>query len=83
MGQEEHRRIWPDGAYHVFTTRATGEQRIRWYDAARMHSMKPHMGRFLAAAADHYAAYLRRQMNRALDKQDKEDREKREREGKP
>ena len=66
MGQEEHRRIWPPNAYHVFTTRATGEQRIRWYDAARMHTMKPHMGLFLARAADHYARYLQRQMNRAM-----------------
>ena len=80
MGQEEHRRIWPPNTYHVFTTRATGEQRIRWYDAARMLSMKPHMGLFLARAADHYSAYLERKRKRALAAQEKEDRE---REGKP
>ena len=83
MGQEKSRRVWPYHADHVLTTRATGEQLIRWHDAARMHSMKPHMGVFLARAADHYARHLQRQMKRVLDKQDQEDREKREREGKP
>lgn len=80
MGFEKGRRIWPDHTYHVFTTRATGEQRIRWLDAASLNTMKPHMGLFLSRAADHYAAYLQRQRKRALAKQDKEDRE---REGKP
>lgn len=78
MGQEKSRRVWPRHADHVLTTRATGEQLIRWHSAARMFSMKPHMGVFLAQAADHYARYLQRQMKRALDKQAKEDREKRE-----
>lgn len=78
MGQEISRRVWPDHAKYVYTTRATSDQRLRWYDAARMHSMKPHMGVFLAHAADHYARYLQRQMKRALDRQAKEDREKQE-----
>jgi hypothetical protein len=83
MGQEKSRRIWPHGADHVLTTRATGEQYIRWNMAAGQHSMKPHMGVFLARAADFYTAHLERRMKRALALQDKEDQEKREREGKP
>jgi hypothetical protein len=83
VGQEKSRRVWPYGADHVLTTRATGEQYVRWLTAAGMHSMKPHLGVFLASAADHYARYLQRRMNRALDLQAKEGREKREREGKP
>ncbi len=81
MGQEKSRRIWPYHADHVLTTRATGEQFIRWHTAARQNSMKPHMGVFLARAADFYAAHLERRMKRALALQDKEDQEKRE--GKP
>ncbi|HWM93681.1 MAG TPA: hypothetical protein VN493_23185 [Thermoanaerobaculia bacterium] len=83
MGYEKGRRVWPDHADHVLTTRATGEQLVRWHTAAAMHSMKPHLGRFLAEAADHYARYLQRRMKRALDLQAKEDRERLEREGKP
>ncbi|MEA2562804.1 MAG: hypothetical protein QOH06_4308 [Acidobacteriota bacterium] len=83
MGQEKSRRVWPHGANHVLATRATGEQLIRWHQAAAMGTMKPHLGIFLASAADHYARHLQRRMKRALDLQAKEDREKREREGKP
>ena len=58
MGYEKGRRVWPDGADHVLTTRATGEQWVRWHRAASQSSMKPHMGLFLARAADFYAARL-------------------------
>lgn len=73
MGQEKSRRIWPHGADHVITTRATGEQLVRWYTAASIHSMKPHLGVFLAKAADFYAARLeaRRKLARRLDEQGK------------
>ena len=80
MGYEKGRRVWPDHADHVLTTRATGEQRVRWLTAASRLTMKPHLGVFLAQAADHYSGYLERRLKRALDKQEKEDRE---REGKP
>ena len=56
MGFE--RRIWPHGADHVVTTKATGQQLIRWHRAAGVNSMKPHLGLFLARAADFYAARL-------------------------
>lgn len=82
MGQEKSRRIWPYHADHVLTTRATSEQLVRWHMAASMHSMKPHLGRFLAEAADFYARHLQKRMKRALDLQAKEDREEQEREGK-
>lgn len=80
MGQEKGRRVWPRHADHVLTTRATGEQRIRWLTAASQFSMKPHLGVFLAQAADHYSRYLERRLKRALAAQEKEDREKQERE---
>lgn len=76
MGYEKGRRVWPDHADHVLTTRATGEQLVRWHTAAAMYSMKPHLGRFLAEAADYYARHLQRQMNRALKQHDKEQRER-------
>lgn len=76
MGYEKGRRVWPDHADHVFTTRATGEQYVRWRRAAEMYSMKPHMGVFLAQAADFYARYLQRQMNRALKQHEKGKRER-------
>lgn len=66
MGQEKSRRVWPHHADHVLTTRATSEQFIRWHQAARIDSMKPHMGVWLARAADFYTRYLERQMERAL-----------------
>ena len=71
MGHE--RRIWPHDADHVLTTRATGEQLIRWNRAAGMHSMKPHLGLFLARAADFYCARLeaRREMAQRLEKDGK------------
>jgi hypothetical protein len=81
VGYEKGRRVWPDHADHVLTTRATSEQWIRWNMAARQNCMKPHMGVFLARAADFYTAHLERRLKRALDLQDKEDRERRE--GKP
>ena len=64
MGFE--RRIWPHGADHVLTTRATGEQLIRWHRAAGINSMKPHLGLFLARAADFYAARLEARRELAL-----------------
>ena len=72
MGQEKSRRIWPHGADHVLTTRATGEQYVRWLTAAGMFTMKPHLGAFLARAADHYAAHLQRCRARALKLEEKE-----------
>lgn len=73
MGQEEHRRIWPDGAYHTITVKATGEQWVRWHQAARAFSMKPHLGSFLARAADFYCTRLeaRREMAQRLEKDGK------------
>jgi hypothetical protein len=73
MGQERHRRVWPNGADHTVTVKATGEQLIRWHDAARNHSMTPHLGAFLARAADFYVARLeaRLEMARRLDKDGK------------
>jgi hypothetical protein len=73
MGQEKSRRVWPHGADHVLTTRATTEQLIRWRDAAGIHTSKPHLGQFLAKAADFYASRLeaRRELARRLDEQGK------------
>jgi hypothetical protein len=73
MGQEKSRRIWPHGANHVLTTRDTGEQYVRWLTAAGMFSMKPHLGVFLARAADFYCARLeaRRRMAQRLEKDGK------------
>jgi len=79
MGGE--RRIWPHHADHVVTTRATGEQLVTWHRAARMNTMKPQLGLFLARAADFYAAHLERLRKRAKAAQDKAERETRE--GKP
>jgi hypothetical protein len=58
MGQEKSRRVWPHGADHTVTVKATSDQWIRWHQAARINSMKPHLGVFLARAADFYAARL-------------------------
>ena len=66
MGYEKGRRVWPDHADHVVSVRATGEQWIRWHDAARINSMKPHLGVFLARAADFYAARLQARRELAL-----------------
>ena len=73
MGQEKSRRVWPDGADHVLTTRATSPQLVRWHAAARMFSMKPHLGTFLAKAADFYCARLeaRRKLAERLEKDGK------------
>lgn len=73
MGTERHRRVWPDGAHHTITVKATGDQYIRWQDAAGLNSMKPHMGAFLARAADFYAARLqaRRELALRLEEQGK------------
>lgn len=58
------RQIWPHGADHVVTTRATGEQLVRWYWGAQQSVMRPHLGLFLARAADHYVKHLQRRQNR-------------------
>jgi hypothetical protein len=73
VGREKHRRVWPDGAHHTITVKATGEQWVRWHDAAGIHSMKPHLGTFLAKAADFYTARLqaRRELAKRLDEQGK------------
>jgi len=65
MGQEKSRRVWPDHADHVLTTRATSAQLVRWHQAARINSMKPHLGVFLARAADFYAARLQARLELA------------------
>lgn len=65
------RRIWPDGADHVLTTRATDEQLVRWHAAARMQSMKPHLGLFLARAADHYAKHLEKRADKAVKREER------------
>lgn len=73
MGLEKHRRVWPDGADRTVTVKATTEQLIRWSDAARTFNSTPHMGQFLARAADFYCARLeaRLEMARRLDKDGK------------
>lgn len=67
MGFE--RRIWPHGADHVLTTRATDEQLVRWTWGASRLTMKPHLGLFLARAADFYVKHLERQHDRILKKE--------------
>ena len=73
MGQEKHRRVWPNNAYHTTTVKATGDQWFRWHKAASTFSMKPHMGQFLARAADFYCARLeaRLEMAQRLEKDGK------------
>lgn len=66
MGTERHRRVWPHGADHTVMVKATGEQWVRWHQAARINSMKPHLGVFLARAADFYAARLQARLELAL-----------------
>ncbi|HWM93651.1 MAG TPA: hypothetical protein VN493_23035 [Thermoanaerobaculia bacterium] len=70
MGQEKSRRIWPLDADRTVTVRVTHEQWVRWYEAASNGSMKPHLGTYLARAADFYAARLkaRGEMARRLEK---------------
>lgn len=66
MGQEKSRRVWPDGADHTVMVKATSDQLIRWQNAAGLNSMNPHMGAFLARAADFYAARLQARREMAL-----------------
>lgn len=65
MGTEKHRRVWPHGADHTVTVKATSEQWVRWHQAARTNTMKPHMGVFLARAADFYCARLEARLEMA------------------
>ena len=66
MGNERHLRVWPVDACHSITIRATPAQLVAWHAAARMHSSKPHLGAWVAMAADFYAARLQARMELAL-----------------
>ena len=55
---------WPDEAVQTFTIRATAVQAGRWIDAARSAGYK-HTPKWLAEAADHYAAYEAQVVERA------------------
>lgn len=66
IGRGKSRHIWPHDAVHSVTTRATDEQYARWLTAAGMFSMKPHLGTFLARAADFYCARLEARRELAL-----------------
>ena len=66
MGNERHRRIWPPNAYRTITVRATDEQFVRWISAAGIDTSKPHLGAFIARAADFYAARLDARLQLAL-----------------
>jgi hypothetical protein len=46
---------WPDEAVQTFSVKATATQDCRWVDAARSAGYK-HTPKWLAEAADHYAA---------------------------
>ena len=65
IGRGKSRHIWPHGADHILTTRATDEQYARWLTAAGMFTMKPHLGTFLARAADFYCARLEARLEMA------------------
>ena len=73
IGRGRSRHIWPHGAHHTITIKATDEQYARWLTAAGMFTMKPHLGVFLARAADFYCSRLeaRREMARRLEKDGK------------
>lgn len=66
MGNERHKRIWPHGADRSVTVKATREQIIRWSDAARIGTSKPHLASWLARAADFYAERLKARRDLAL-----------------
>jgi hypothetical protein len=66
MGNERHRRVWPVGACHVITIRATPAQLAAWHAATRILSSKPHLGAFIARAADFYAERLQARLELAL-----------------
>ena len=73
IGRGKSRHIWPHGAHHTITIKATDEQWVRWHEANAGLSMKPHLGVFLARAADFYCARLeaRREMAQRLEKDGK------------
>jgi hypothetical protein len=67
MGNERHRRVWPAGADRVITIHATPAQVVAWDAAARIHSSKPpHLGAWVAMAADFYAQRLQARLELAL-----------------
>jgi len=66
MGNERHRRVWPVGADQTITIRATSAQLAAWHAATRIHSSKPHLGAWIAMAADFYAARLQARLELAL-----------------
>lgn len=55
---------WPENADQTFTLKATATQACRWIDAARSAGYK-HTPKWLAEAADHYAAYEKQAAERA------------------
>jgi hypothetical protein len=61
-------RIWPYDAWTKISVQATDRQYRRWEDAARIQELtsKPHVGLFLARAADYYAAKVHRDYKRKM-----------------
>jgi hypothetical protein len=63
-----NRRLWPPDAWTKISVQATDRQLLRWTDAARIQelSSKPHVGLFLARAADYYARKVHRDYKRKM-----------------